>query len=36
MRFKDTAKNVRETREFTVHICDDAMVEQMEVCAGVT
>ena len=33
MRFKDTAKNVRETGQFTVHICDDAMVEQMEVCA---
>src|SRR5262249_41135407 len=33
MRFKDTARNVRETGEFTVHICDDAMVEQMEVCA---
>lgn len=33
MRFKDTAKNVRETGEFTVHICDDAMVEQMEICA---
>lgn len=33
MRFKDTARNVRETGEFTVHICDDAMVEQMEICA---
>lgn len=33
MRFKDTARNVRETGEFTVHICDDAMVDQMEVCA---
>jgi flavin reductase (DIM6/NTAB) family NADH-FMN oxidoreductase RutF len=33
MRFKDTARNVRETGEFTVHICDDAMAEQMEVCA---
>ncbi|SHH00355.1 NADH-FMN oxidoreductase RutF, flavin reductase (DIM6/NTAB) family [Kaistia soli DSM 19436] len=33
MRFKDTAKNIRETGEFTVHICDDAMVEQMEICA---
>lgn len=33
MRFKDTARNIRETGEFTVHICDDAMVEQMEVCA---
>jgi len=33
MRFKDTARNVRETGEFTVHICDDAMVKQMEICA---
>lgn len=33
MRFEDTARNVRETGEFTVHICDDAMVEQMEICA---
>ena len=33
MRFKDTARNIRETGEFTVHICDDAMVQQMEVCA---
>lgn len=33
MRFKDTARNIRETGEFTVHICDNAMVEQMEVCA---
>ena len=33
MRFKDTARNIRETGEFTVHICDDAMVEQMEICA---
>jgi flavin reductase (DIM6/NTAB) family NADH-FMN oxidoreductase RutF len=33
MRFKDTAKNVRETGEFTVHICDDAIVEEMEICA---
>lgn len=33
MRFKDTARNIRETGEFTVHICDDAMVKQMEICA---
>ena len=33
MRFKDTARNIRETGEFTVHICDDTMVEQMEICA---
>jgi flavin reductase (DIM6/NTAB) family NADH-FMN oxidoreductase RutF len=33
MRFKDTARNIRETEEFTVHIADHAMVERMEVCA---
>ena len=33
MRFKDTARNIRETGEFTVHIVDTAMVEQMETCA---
>ncbi|MEJ5177078.1 flavin reductase family protein [Erwinia sp. MYb416] len=33
MRFKDTARNIRETGEFTVHIVDDALVEQMEICA---
>jgi flavin reductase (DIM6/NTAB) family NADH-FMN oxidoreductase RutF len=33
MRFKDTARNIRETEEFTIHIADQAMVEQMEVCA---
>jgi flavin reductase (DIM6/NTAB) family NADH-FMN oxidoreductase RutF len=33
MRFKDTARNIRETGEFTVHICDDALVTEMEVCA---
>jgi flavin reductase (DIM6/NTAB) family NADH-FMN oxidoreductase RutF len=32
-RFKDTARNIRETEEFTVHICDRALVDQMEVCA---
>ena len=33
MRFKDTARNIRETGEFTVHIVDDALVRQMEICA---
>lgn len=33
MRFKDTARNIRETGEFTVHIVDDALVAQMEICA---
>jgi flavin reductase (DIM6/NTAB) family NADH-FMN oxidoreductase RutF len=33
MRFKDTARNIRETEEFTVHIVDSALVDQMEVCA---
>lgn len=33
MRFKDTARNIRETGEFTVHIVDDALVHQMEICA---
>ena len=33
MRFKDTARNIRETGEFTVHIVSHALVEQMEVCA---
>lgn len=33
MTFKDTARNIRETEEFIVHICNAAMVEQMEVCA---
>lgn len=33
MRFKDTARNIRETEEFTVHIADYAMVEKMEICA---
>ena len=33
MRFKDTARNIRETGEFTVHIVDQALVEQMEICA---
>jgi flavin reductase (DIM6/NTAB) family NADH-FMN oxidoreductase RutF len=33
MRFKDTSRNVRETEQFTVHIVDDALVRQMEICA---
>ena len=33
MRFKDTARNIRETGEFTVHIVDHALVAQMEICA---
>lgn len=33
LRFKDTARNVRETGEFTVHIVDDDLVDQMEICA---
>ena len=33
MSFKDTARNIRETEEFTVHIADRALVNQMEICA---
>lgn len=33
MRLKDTARNIRETGEFTVHIADDALVAQMEICS---
>ncbi|MGN7292516.1 flavin reductase family protein [Rhizobium sp. SAFR-030] len=33
MRFKDTARNIRETGEFTVHIVDTSLVAQMEICA---
>jgi len=33
MRFKDTSRNIRETGEFTVHIVDEALVKQMEICA---
>ncbi|MCB1486213.1 MAG: flavin reductase family protein [Bauldia sp.] len=33
MRMKDTARNIRETGEFTVHIVDDALAERMEICA---
>jgi flavin reductase (DIM6/NTAB) family NADH-FMN oxidoreductase RutF len=32
-RLKDTSRNIRETGEFTVHIVDDALVHQMELCA---
>lgn len=30
---KDTARNIRDTGEFIVHICDTALVEKMEICA---
>ncbi|WP_062207194.1 flavin reductase family protein [Aureimonas sp. AU12] len=33
LSFKDTARNIDETREFTVHIVDNALVDQMEICA---
>ncbi len=33
MQFKDTAQNIRETEEFIIHICDAALVDQMEICA---
>ena len=33
LSFKDTARNVHDTGEFTVHMVDDALVGQMEVCA---
>lgn len=33
LSFKDTARNIDQTREFTVHIVDDALVRQMEICA---
>lgn len=33
MRFKDTARNIRETGEFTIHIVDQPLVDQMEICA---
>lgn len=32
-RMKDTSRNIRETEEFTVHIVDDALAAQMEICA---
>ncbi len=33
LSFKDTARNIRETEEFTIHIVDTPLVDQMEVCA---
>jgi flavin reductase (DIM6/NTAB) family NADH-FMN oxidoreductase RutF len=33
MRFKDTARNIRETEAFTVNIADSALADAMEVCA---
>ncbi|MEO6014476.1 MAG: flavin reductase family protein [Devosia sp.] len=33
LRMKDTSRNIRDTGEFTVHIVDDALVQQMEICA---
>lgn len=33
LSYKDTARNIRETGEFTVHIVDSDLVEQMEICA---
>lgn len=30
---KDTTRNIIETGEFTIHIVDDALVDQMEICA---
>lgn len=33
LRFKDTARNIRETEEFTIHIVDAPLVDQMEICA---
>lgn len=33
LSFKDTARNIDETKEFTVHIVDNALVDQMEICA---
>lgn len=33
LSFKDTARNIRETEEFTVHIVDTALADQMETCA---
>ncbi len=32
-RMKDTSRNIRETEEFIVHIVDDALAAQMEICA---
>lgn len=33
-RVKDTARNIRETAELTVHIVDAALAAQMEICAS--
>lgn len=33
MTFKDTARNIRMTEEFTVNIVSDALVERMNICA---
>ena len=33
MSYKDTARNVRLTEQFTVNIVDDALLEAMNVCA---
>ncbi len=30
---KDTSQNIRDTEEFIVHIVDDALAAQMEICA---
>jgi flavin reductase (DIM6/NTAB) family NADH-FMN oxidoreductase RutF len=32
-RMKDTSRNIRDTEDFTVHIVDDALAAQMEICA---
>jgi flavin reductase (DIM6/NTAB) family NADH-FMN oxidoreductase RutF len=32
-RMKDTSRNIRDTEEFIVHIVDDALTRQMEICA---
>jgi flavin reductase (DIM6/NTAB) family NADH-FMN oxidoreductase RutF len=32
-RLKDTSRNIRDTEEFIVHIVDDALAAQMEICA---
>jgi flavin reductase (DIM6/NTAB) family NADH-FMN oxidoreductase RutF len=33
MTFKDAARNIRRTQQFTVNIVDDAMVEGINICA---
>lgn len=32
-RMKDTSRNIRDTEEFIIHIVDDALAAQMEICA---